>query len=227
MDGWGKMQIALCFHKTIQLVKDELYGVEIFYLRLTCYIERKCNIAIDCFGCMNSLQPIDERHGTWSTEPDGTKPLPDPFLRYHQRYSVAFTWAISWKVLMNLIRNMCLEITFLILLQLPESNQFTELCCSSLVKTPILFPISGIRRRLQHSLSRRMSYRKILWRLEAARFLFRILQSLGHLTGTSAAALARCLWNFRAIQTFWHIMWWLQGFAGSYGKTSIDPHLWL
>ena len=43
------------------------------------------------------------------------------------------------------------------------------------------------------------SYRKISWSLEAARFGFTLFQSLWHLTGTSAAALPRCLSNVRAI----------------------------
>ena len=45
------------------------------------------------------------------------------------------------------------------------------------------------------------SYRKISWKLEAARFGFRLLQSLWNLTDTSAAALPRCLSNFRAIRS--------------------------
>ena len=45
--------------------------------------------------------------------PDGTKPLPEPMLTYHQWSFVAFTWRwfhkkCSW---MNLICNMCLKIT--------------------------------------------------------------------------------------------------------------------
>ena len=44
--------------------------------------------------------------------PGGTKPSPKPMLTYHQRCSVAFTWEqISQEVLMNLIWNICLEIT--------------------------------------------------------------------------------------------------------------------
>ena len=41
--------------------------------------------------------------------PDGTKPLPEP-MTYDKIYSVSFIWAIS-QVLMNLIWNMCSEIT--------------------------------------------------------------------------------------------------------------------
>ena len=52
-----------------------------------------------------------------------------------------------------------------------------------------------------YSLSGRMSYRKISWRLEAPRFGFRLFQSLWHLTGTSAAALPRCLSNFRTMRS--------------------------
>ena len=51
-----------------------------------------------------------------------------------------------------------------------------------------------------YSLSGKTSYRKISWSLEAARFRFRLFQSLWNLTGTSAAALPRCLSNFRALR---------------------------
>ena len=47
-------------------------------------------------------------------------------------------------------------------------------------------------------LSRKTSYRKISWSLEAARFGFRLFQLLLNLTVTSAATLPRCLSNFRA-----------------------------
>ena len=52
------------------------------------------------------------------------------------------------------------------------------------------------------SLSERTSYRKISLSLEAARFGFRLFQSPWNLTGSSTAALPRCLSNIRAI-------WWL------------------
>ena len=52
-----------------------------------------------------------------------------------------------------------------------------------------------------YSLSGWTSYRKISWSLEAAEFGFRLSQSLGNMTGTSAAALPRCLSNSRAIQS--------------------------
>ena len=52
-----------------------------------------------------------------------------------------------------------------------------------------------------HSLSRRTSYRKISWSLEAVRFRFILFQLLLYLTGISAAVLLRCLSNFRAIQS--------------------------
>ena len=44
-----------------------------------------------------------------------------------------------------------------------------------------------------YSLSGRVTYRSISWRLEAARFGFRLFQSLWHLASTSAATLPRCL----------------------------------
>ena len=51
-----------------------------------------------------------------------------------------------------------------------------------------------------YSLSGRTSYRKISWSVEAARFMFRLLQSLLNLTGISAAALP----NVRAIESLQH-----------------------
>ena len=52
-----------------------------------------------------------------------------------------------------------------------------------------------------YSLSGKTSYRKISWSLEAARFGFGLFQLLWNLTGISAAALSRCLSNFRAIRS--------------------------
>ena len=51
-----------------------------------------------------------------------------------------------------------------------------------------------------YSLSGKTSYCKISWSLEVARFGFRLFQSLWNLTGPSAAALPRCLSNFRAVR---------------------------
>ena len=50
-----------------------------------------------------------------------------------------------------------------------------------------------------YSLSGKTSYHTISLRLEAARFGFKLFQTLWNLTGTSAAALPRCLSIFRAI----------------------------
>ena len=55
-----------------------------------------------------------------------------------------------------------------------------------------------------YSLSERTSYRKISRSVEVARFGFRLFQSLWHLTGTSGAALSRCLSHFRAIRSLTH-----------------------
>ena len=53
--------------------------------------------------------------------PDGTKPLSEPMLTYHQRCSAAFTWEkmpMSWNC------NICLEITILkLLLHFPGANE--------------------------------------------------------------------------------------------------------
>ena len=59
------------------------------------------------------------------------------------------------------------------------------------------------RFQLYISISGRTSYRKFSWSLEAARFGFRLFQSLWNLTGTSAATLSRCLSNSRAIRSLW------------------------
>ena len=48
-------------------------------------------------------------------------------------------------------------------------------------------------------LSGKTSYHKISWSPEAARFGFRLFQSLWNLTGISAALHPRCLSNFRAM----------------------------
>ena len=50
------------------------------------------------------------------------------------------------------------------------------------------------------SISDKTSYFKISQSLEAARFVFRIVQSLWNLTGTSAAGLPECLSNFKALR---------------------------
>ena len=52
------------------------------------------------------------------------------------------------------------------------------------------------------SISDRTSYRKISWRLKAARLIIQIIASLWILTGISAAFLPQCLSNFRPIGQF-------------------------
>ena len=64
-------------------------------------------------------------------------------------------------------------------------------CCNSLVTGT-----QGL-----YSLSVKTSYRKISWSLEAVRFGFGLFTSLWNLAGTSAAALPRCLSNFRAMRS--------------------------
>ena len=71
-----------------------------------------------------------------------------------------------------------------------------------------------------YSLSGKTSYRKISWSLEAARFGFKLFQSLWSLAGTSAALLPRCLSNFRAIRPLQHPISRLRDFTGLVGKTS-------
>ena len=71
-----------------------------------------------------------------------------------------------------------------------------------------------------YSLSGKTSYRKISWSLEAARFGFKLFQSLWNLAGTSAALLPRCLPNFRAIRLLQHSISRLRDFTRFGGKTS-------
>ena len=71
-----------------------------------------------------------------------------------------------------------------------------------------------------YSLIGKTSYRKISWSLEAARFGFKLFQSLWNLAGTSAALLPRCLSNFRAIRPLQHPISRLREFTRFGGKTS-------
>ena len=76
-------------------------------------------------------------------------------------------------------------------------------------------PIQGL-----YSLSGKTSYRKISWSLEAARFGFKLFQSLWNLAGTSAALLPMCLSNFRAIRPLQHPISRLRDFTRFGDKTS-------
>ena len=74
--------------------------------------------------------------------------------------------------------------------------------CCGLVPVNLTHVIQGrFTSQGLYSLSGKTSYRKISWSLEAARFEFRLFQSLWNLTGTSAAALPRCLSNFGVIRS--------------------------
>ena len=70
-----------------------------------------------------------------------------------------------------------------------------------------------------YSLSGRASNRKIPRSLEATRFGFRLFQSFWNFTGTSAAALPRCLPHFRAIRPSLHPVSRLWDFTRFSGKT--------
>ena len=61
-----------------------------------------------------------------------------------------------------------------------------------------IVPTDGL---VLYSPSGRTSYHKISRSLEAARFMFRFFQSLGHLIGNLAVVLPRCLSNIRAMRT--------------------------
>ena len=71
-----------------------------------------------------------------------------------------------------------------------------------------------------YSLSGKTSYRKISWSLEAARFGFKLFQSLWNLAGTSAALLPRYLSNFRAMRPLQHPISRLRDFTRFGGKTA-------
>ena len=71
-----------------------------------------------------------------------------------------------------------------------------------------------------YSLSGKTSYRKISWSLEAARFGFKVFQSLWNLAGTWAALLPRCLSNCRAIRPLQHPISWPRDFTRFGGTTS-------
>ena len=71
-----------------------------------------------------------------------------------------------------------------------------------------------------YSLSGKTSYRKISWSLEAARFGFKLFQSLWNLAGTSVALLPMCLSNFRTIRPLHNPISRLRDFTRFGGKTS-------
>ena len=71
-----------------------------------------------------------------------------------------------------------------------------------------------------YSLSGRTSYCKISWSIEAVIFRVKLIQSLCNLTGTSAAAPARCLSNFRAIRSLEHPISRLRVFTRVFGNAS-------
>ena len=64
-------------------------------------------------------------------------------------------------------------------------------------------------------------YLKILWSLEAARFVLRIVLSLCNLKGTSAALLPRWLWNFKVRQQFKVPISWLPDFTQDFTKRRV------
>ena len=63
---------------------------------------------------------------------DGIKPLPEPMLTCHDRCPLALIWEqVSQEVPINLIRNMCSEITLVELLvrHLPGANESDDIIC--------------------------------------------------------------------------------------------------
>ena len=107
-------------------------------------------------------------------------------------------------------------VTYFVSVGMPQWTSLA-LIMMSVPASPCAFFIY-IRRGI-YFINRRASYRKISWRLEAARFGFRRFQSLWNLTGTSAAALPRCPSNFRAMRLFWYPISWLRDFTRFGGKT--------
>ena len=98
----------------------------------------------------------------------------------------------------------------------PMEEQLWNLSCHWV---KIVWLIAVVTQGL-YSLSGKTSYRKISWSLEAARFGFKLFQSLWNLAGTSAALLPRCLSNFRAIRPLQHPISRLRDFTRFGGKTS-------
>ena len=107
-------------------------------------------------------------------------------------------------------------------------NKFFSLSLWSMAKLPCLDQSAQVRYLCEkkwvyyphlpglYSLSGRTSYRKISWSVEAARFMFRLLQSLLNLTGISAAALP----NVRAIESLQHPISRLRDITRFDGKAS-------
>ena len=87
-------------------------------------------------------------------------------------------------------------------------------------RTPLSLYAITTKASLKASLSGKTSYCKISWNFESMKFDWRFFQSLWNLTGTSAAALPRCLSNCRAIWSLKHPISRLRVFMGFGGKTS-------
>ena len=93
------------------------------------------------------------------------------------------------------------------------------------VKTPIISPYDILWEEITYLqglylLNGRTSYRRTSWRLKAAKFGFKLFQSLWNSTGTLSTELRRCLSNFRAIRSLQHPISRLQVFTRLGGKTS-------
>ena len=94
------------------------------------------------------------------------------------------------------------------------SAYFFKSCQYGLISSKILSNLGF------YSLSGRAFCCKISWSIEAARFGFKLFQSLWNLTGASAAALLRWPSNIRAIRSLQHPISRLRVFTKSCGKTS-------
>ena len=82
------------------------------------------------------------------------------------------------------------------------------------------FGIFRLENQAPVSISDKTCFRKISQSLEAAKFVFRIVQSLWNLTGTSAALLPMCLSSSKAMRWFKLPISRLRDFTRSYDKTS-------
>ena len=80
------------------------------------------------------------------------------------------------------------------LLLIPKSSYFTRYQCG-------MSPGRHCWGHYPYSQSGRTPYRKISWSLKAARFRFRLFQSLWNLTGISAAVLPKNLSNLRGVRS--------------------------
>ena len=102
----------------------------------------------------------------------------------------------------------------------PDLIKHCYMCCIQVILVAHLCRRNYSYTQDLYWLSGKTSYCKISRSLEAARFGFKLFQSLWNLAGTSAALLPRCLSNFRAIRPLQHPISRLRDFTRIGGKAS-------